>query len=321
MDCIEGMQLLKDNSVDLIIADPPYNIGKDVWDKWKKESDYLDFMKEWILESQRVLKDNGSFYWFHNQMPTISRLMLFLEDKSDYIFKQLITWSKIDKSFNNSGFVNQRLAIDMMRNYYNGFTEYLLFYTFQDETGLKQILPLCFKPYLNYMTIQKNKINWTIKQFNDFLGYKSIASHWFWQDKNYTLQPQPRFINENDYLKLQSTGYFQREYEDLRREYEDLRYTFNVTNAKEDIRSNCNVWIYPPEEKKGHITPKPIKLIENILLHSSNTNDIVLDPFMGSGTTAIACKNLNRNYIGFEINPDYIKLANSQLTEKPLTAF
>ena len=58
---------------------------------------------------------------------------------------------------------------------------------------------------------------------------------------------------------------------------------------------------------------KPEKLIERIIKASSNEGDVVLDPFMGVGTTAVVCKKLNRNFIGFEINPDYIELAKKRL--------
>lgn len=59
----------------------------------------------------------------------------------------------------------------------------------------------------------------------------------------------------------------------------------------------------------GHPTIKPLEIIKNIIANSSNKNDVVLDCFMGSGTTAVACKELGRNFIGFELNPDYYKIA------------
>ena len=55
----------------------------------------------------------------------------------------------------------------------------------------------------------------------------------------------------------------------------------------------------------GHPTIKPLPIIRNLVENSSREGALVLDPFMGSGTTAVACKELNRNFIGFEINPDY----------------
>lgn len=59
----------------------------------------------------------------------------------------------------------------------------------------------------------------------------------------------------------------------------------------------------------GHPTIKPIHFIENMVVNSSEENDVVLDTFIGSGTTAVACKHTNRRYIGFEINEDYYKIA------------
>jgi site-specific DNA-methyltransferase (adenine-specific)/adenine-specific DNA-methyltransferase len=58
---------------------------------------------------------------------------------------------------------------------------------------------------------------------------------------------------------------------------------------------------------------KPEKLLERIIRASSNEKDLVLDPFSGVGTTFVVCKRLNRNFIGFEINPDYISIAKKRL--------
>lgn len=70
-----------------------------------------------------------------------------------------------------------------------------------------------------------------------------------------------------------------------------------------------------PKDKEGvkHPTQKPLDLMIRLVRFFSNEGDTVLDPFMGSGTTAIACKLTGRNYVGFEINPDYIEIANKRL--------
>lgn len=60
---------------------------------------------------------------------------------------------------------------------------------------------------------------------------------------------------------------------------------------------------------KLHPTEKPIELMELYIENSSNENDMVLDPFMGSGSTGVACKNLNRNFIGIELDENYFKIA------------
>jgi len=62
-----------------------------------------------------------------------------------------------------------------------------------------------------------------------------------------------------------------------------------------------------------HPTQKPVILFENLICMCSDENDLVLDPFIGSGTTAVACIRTNRNFIGFEINQDYVNIANKRI--------
>lgn len=63
----------------------------------------------------------------------------------------------------------------------------------------------------------------------------------------------------------------------------------------------------------GHPTIKPLPIIRNLVANSSKQGQLVLDPFMGSGTTAVACKEQGRNFIGFEINPDYTETCAKRL--------
>ena len=77
-------------------------------------------------------------------------------------------------------------------------------------------------------------------------------------------------------------------------------------------------WFNSPINKSdkddyGHPTIKPIELVKRHIAHATNENDLVLDPFMGSGTTAVACKELNRSFIGYEINEEYYKIATDRL--------
>ena len=67
----------------------------------------------------------------------------------------------------------------------------------------------------------------------------------------------------------------------------------------------------------GHPTIKPLELVERHIKHSTKEGDTVLDCFMGSGTTGVACRNLNRNFIGMEINDEYFKIAERRLKEQP----
>lgn len=71
------------------------------------------------------------------------------------------------------------------------------------------------------------------------------------------------------------------------------------------------------EDKKlyKHPTIKPLNIIENLIINSSNEGDVVLDCFMGSGTTGVACRKLNRDFIGIEIDSEYFKIAKNRIEE------
>ena len=82
-----------------------------------------------------------------------------------------------------------------------------------------------------------------------------------------------------------------------------------------ELWRNSNIWNYSIEHDIDHPTPKPVKLIENIINHSSNKGDLILDPFLGSGTTAIACINTGRHYIGIEKDEGYFNIANERINK------
>lgn len=84
----------------------------------------------------------------------------------------------------------------------------------------------------------------------------------------------------------------------------DTKFTYYVTplNSKD-------------KKQYGHPTIKPLDIIKNFIINSSNEGDIVLDPFMGSGTTPVACVETNRHYIGFEIDENYYNIACKRLDE------
>jgi len=81
------------------------------------------------------------------------------------------------------------------------------------------------------------------------------------------------------------------------------------------MESTLSIWnILPAKAKKiGHPAPFPVELPEKFINLYSFENDIILDPFLGSGTTAIAAKNNKRSYIGYEINEDYVNLAKKRI--------
>ena len=74
-------------------------------------------------------------------------------------------------------------------------------------------------------------------------------------------------------------------------------------------------FITDSKDKRYHPTQKPSELIQMLIEQYSNKGDIILDPFLGSGTTAVACVNTNRHYIGFELDPQYYDIACKRLDE------
>ena len=306
-DSLEVMRGVEDKSVKLIVADPPYNIGKAEWDKI---DNYIEWCQSWILECQKVLADNGSFYIFHNDFMQIIDLASMIRDKTEFVFKQLISW---DKKHDN-GFAIQRLANGTMRNYYGGFTEYILYYTFQDETGLTTVMldTNNFPSMRGYFKALQEWLGLNLKAINRKLGHRKAEHCFYWKTTQWDMPTAETYQELIDGFEIDHWRGF-REYESLRQEYESLRYTFNLTWVNDDLSGNANVWNYPNEKNAQHPTQKPVALIENIIKHSSNEGDVILDPFAGSCTTAVACKNLNRRYICIEKEQEYCDIGQARL--------
>jgi site-specific DNA-methyltransferase (adenine-specific) len=91
------------------------------------------------------------------------------------------------------------------------------------------------------------------------------------------------------------------------------------------VRLTCpsNIWVdlcvpfWSMPENTPHPHQKPEKLVQRIVEASSNPGDLVLDPFLGSGTTAVVARRLGRRYLGFEKDPQYVRLAQKRLAERP----
>jgi len=92
----------------------------------------------------------------------------------------------------------------------------------------------------------------------------------------------------------------------------------STIEKEEFMESTLSIWnISPARAKKiGHPAPFPVELVKKFINLYSFKNNLILDPFMGSGSTAIASRMLERDYIGYEINPDYVKIANKRIKEE-----
>ena len=319
-DCLEKLKLLEDKSVNLVLIDPPYNIKKAKWDTWKTVEEYVNFMGQVFLELQRVLKDNGSFYFFHNDFLQIVELQNYINKNTNFVFKQLLIWDKFNGSKWNQ--LNAIVYSDGNRNYPKQ-AEYCLYYTFQDETGLKVVdnnLEL-YKPIRDYFRDERKKTNLSYKELNELMG---VASNGGGMASNILTSYKKgwTFPTKEKYELLQTTGICQKPYEELRQEYEELRQEYEELRQEyEELRYTFNnqglpsVLQHEPVKQNGHITPKPTDILEKIIKTSSNEGDIVLDCFMGSGSTGVACMNVNRRYIGIELDKNYFNIAKQRIEE------
>lgn len=237
-DCIEGMKEIESNSIDAIIADPPYNLNKNFgkWDERKNKEIWLPWSKQWLDEANRVLKDGGNIfvYGIHHHICWLQCYMYEI----GLTYRRQIIW-----------------------HYENGFS------------GYKNTLAAHYEPLL-----------------------------WFSKGDGYTYNEirEPYKSTERLKHKVIKNG--------------------KVWTPHPDGRLAGDVWSFPTlagrrfkDEKVDHPTQKPLSISERIVRHFSNEGDTILIPFAGSGSECVAAKKLGRNFIGFELNSDYIKIAYDRL--------
>ena len=296
-DCIEGMKKLPKESVDLIVADPPYyKTINEEWDKqWKTEEEFIEWCRSWFKECVRVLKPTGSFYCY-GFFDILSKLKVLVFDKELYI-RQNITLNKGVKSI--AGRTSDKLRM------FPTASEYLLFYTKIQEDG--RDINNHFTSIRNYLRDEKKKAGLkTCKQINSLLGVDTsgggMASHYFSSKcKQWSLP------TEEMYLKLQTTGFFKKSFKELREEYESQRFVFNLPLGVTDV------WDFNIDKNRFHPTQKPKQITDRIIKASSNKNQIVLIPFGGSGSEVLSCMRNFRQFICYENNPQYFKIINDRI--------
>lgn len=245
MDCFYFLDKVDDNSIDLAVIDPPYNLKKAKWDTFSTQKNFLDFTFAWIDKLIPKLKKTGSLYIFNTPFNS-AYILQYLTDKN-LIFQNWITWDKRD------GLASAK------KKYTNGQETILFFTKSNDYTFNFEDIRV---PYESKDRIEHAKVKGILKN----------GKRWF---------PNPKG-------KLCGEIWH----------YSSERHK-NKINGK--------------TPKMPHLTPKPLDMIERIVKASSNKDDLVLDCFMGIGTTAMACKNLCRNFIGCDNNKDYVTIANKRL--------
>ncbi len=240
-DCIEQMNALPAKSVDVIFADPPYNmqLGGDLcrpdashvdavddqWDKFDNFKAYDDFTTAWMKAARRLLKDNGTM-WVIGSYHNIFRVGAQIQNLGFWILNDVI-WEKTNPMPNFKG------------------TRF---------TNAHETLIWCAKS-------EKSKYTFNYESMKAFNEDIQMRSDW--------------------HLPI-CTGH---------------------ERLKDD------------NGKKVHTTQKPESLLYRVLLSSTNPNDVVLDPFFGTGTTGAVAKKLGRHFIGIERDENYIKAATQRLAE------
>ena len=238
-DSIKEMKKIKDHSIDLIFADPPYNLQlKDTlyrpdqttveavtqdWDKFNTYKEYDQFTNAWLNECKRILKKGGAL-WVIGSYHNILRVGSTIQDEGLWILNDII-WHKTNPmpNFRGTRFTNAH--------------ETLLWCTTSRDV----------KYTFNYQNL---------KELNEG---KQMRSDWY----------------------------------------------IPICSGKERLREDNN--------QRSHPTQKPEALLYRILLASTNKGDVVLDPFSGSGTTAVVAKKLQRHFIGIEKDKYYVELAKKRL--------
>lgn len=236
-DCIIWLRSLEDESVDLIFADPPYNLKKAEWDSFESQEEYVKWSLSWIQEAARVLKPTGTLY-----ICGFSEIIADIKLPALKYFKgcRWLIWHYKNKA---------NLGSDWGRSH-----ESILH--FRKSKKFTFNIDAIRIPYSNH----------TLK---------------------YPLHPQAetsQYGNGNNHDKLWEP---------------------NPLGAKPkdviEIPTTCNGM----NEKTPHPTQKPEELLRKIVLASSNPDDLILDPFLGAGTTAVVAEQLGRKWKGCDTSLEY----------------
>lgn len=318
-DCLEAMKYIADNSIDLILTDPPYfRVKKDSWDRqWDKPEGFLNWLDSIAEQWQRILKPNGSLYCFASPKMA-ARVEVKLGERFNILSN--IRWRK------EAGWHNKSTKEELRS--YLAPQESIIFCEHygadniaKGEAGYgakcDELRGFIFEPLRAYLDGERIKIGATRYEMGLIFAtppHGEALSNHFWRAGQFLL-PQP-----DQYTKLQQAfpGYFLREYDDLRREYEDLRREYEDLRRPFSVTADVpytDVWTFPTVQayKGKHPCEKPLEMIEHIIKASSRENQLVLDCFAGSGTTAIAAINTNRNYILMEKELEYIEVIRERI--------
>jgi DNA modification methylase len=297
---------------DLIYLDPPFFSNKHyevVWgdeaevrsfkDRWSGGINvYIEWMKERVIKMCDALKDTGSFY-FHCDWHAGHYLKVMLDDIFGYHnFRNEVIWQKIRIEKAQS---NQFAKIHDTVFFYVKSPKYVFnqqrFDLSQEYTDkyYTQIEPATGKRYQLISFIQGGQ--GPARKFGNKLLHPPPGKHWIWSQERID-----QAIHEDKFVFTDPKKPRLKRYLD---EYKGK----NIGSIWDDI--------YPvnavAQERMGYPTQKPEGLLERIIQTSSNSGDLILDPFCGCGTAMIVSQKLNRKWIGIDISPTAINLVIKRL--------
>ena len=318
IDCLKGLSMMQAGSVDFIIADPPYYCIKGEFDfSFQSFEDYKEKLKEWAESFQRVLKPN--------------RYLVIYGDYRRIAYTQIV-FDKLFMLKNNCTISKTNSLQKQVQNLFlsNSFLineERFLIYENTPDKYINGVKGCNLKKYVNgnnrtyhfaelvlYFLEEKEKAKLTARNCFEILG-NSMYNHYF------TDKSQWAFPCEKDYIKLQQgtpEGCFEINYKYLKQRYEELKADlekvgkyFYLEERQDDIFI-VKVDYHLPK-KYGHETPKNVNLTKQLIKAMSKESDLVLVPFVGSGTECVAAVQMRRRYVGFEINKEYCRRAEKRI--------
>lgn len=286
-DCLEVLKTIPDRSVDLIVLDPPYwKVVAEEWDfEWRTKNDYAAWCSVWLKELARISKLSGSMYLF-GYMRNLIYLYPIISELG-FIFRQELIISKGIKALGGRATKGYKM--------FPNVTESIWFFIHDSKPFIK-----------NKLKERQKELGLSSLEINTRLGVKTNGGGvWSLYTGNNILAQVP---TKEMWERLD-------EVLDHKIPHEDISHTFNIEMGVTDVWTDIDFY----SEERFHPTQKPISLLERIIKASSNPGMIVLDPFLGSGSTALACMNLGRKFIGIEKEPKFVQIANERLENQKKT--
>ena len=296
-DCLIESNKIETGSVDLILTDLPYGTIKNIplkgYENATTNWDVVIDTDKIMQIANRILRKNGKMVLTAQQPFTNELINKALPNVP---FNYSMIWEK-------DHFANALTAKKAPLNYYE---DVLVFSKNNEFEGLHPLRPY-FKELFEFIGGTKKRIIETIGQRVDHVfRFKSS------QFDLCTLETYKDIVKYFNIDKMQ--GF--KQFEELKEIDNQFKKKFASTfNLWEGNKYKSNILKYKKDYTGHHPTQKPVLLLEDLIKTFSNENDLVVDLTMGSGSTGVACKNTNRNFIGIEQDENYFNIAKERINE------